>query len=125
VFGKKDYQQLAILRGMVRQLALPIDMIAGETVRERDGLAMSSRNSFLSPAERKEATRLYQLLEKVRTGLKVEAAMHELKNAGWEPDYVEVRRRSDLAPAGAADREKVVLAAARLGATRLIDNLEF
>jgi pantoate--beta-alanine ligase len=125
VFGKKDYQQLAIVRGMVRQLALPIDIVAGETVREPDGLAMSSRNSFLSPAERAEAPRLYRMLEKVRDGGSTDEAVGELKEAGWQPDYVEVRRRSDLGPAGSVDRERVVLAAARLGATRLIDNLEF
>ena len=125
VFGKKDYQQLAIIRGMVRQLALPIEIVAGETVREADGLAMSSRNSFLSPAERAEAPRLYRTLEKVKGGLGAEAAMQELVKAGWQPDYVDVRRRADLAPAAPADKEKVVLAAARLGGTRLIDNLEF
>jgi pantoate--beta-alanine ligase len=125
VFGKKDYQQLAIIRGMVRHLALPTEIVAGETVREPDGLAMSSRNSFLSAAERAEAPRLYGILEKVRDGLSPDKAVLELRQAGWEPDYVEVRRRSDLAPAMPADKEKVVLAAARLGATRLIDNLEF
>jgi pantoate--beta-alanine ligase len=125
VFGKKDYQQLAIIRGMVRQLALPIEIVAGETVREPDGLAMSSRNSFLSAAERAEAPRLHRLLEQVKNGLRGEEAMRELEKAGWQPDYVEVRRRSDLAPAGPSDKERVVLAAARLGATRLIDNLEF
>jgi pantoate--beta-alanine ligase len=124
VFGKKDYQQLAIIRGMVRQLALPIEIVPAETVREPDGLAMSSRNSFLSPEQRREAPRLYRVLEKVKNGSSSEAAMQELKNAGWKPDYVEVRRADDLGKPGPKDR-KVVLAAARLGETRLIDNLEF
>lgn len=125
VFGKKDYQQLHIVRAMVRQLNLPIDIVAGETVREVDGLAMSSRNAFLSAAERAEAPRLQRVLKKVTAGADCKAAMDELVAAGWKPDYVEVRRRGDLAPPQAADRERVVLAAARLGSTRLIDNLEF
>ena len=125
VFGKKDYQQLMIVRGMVRQLALPLAIVAGETIREPDGLAMSSRNAYLSPAERAEAPRLHQVLKKVTLGLGGKEAMHELAAAGWKPDYVEVRRRSDLAPPQPGNGERVVLAAARLGATRLIDSLEF
>ncbi|HKU47112.1 MAG TPA: pantoate--beta-alanine ligase [Burkholderiales bacterium] len=124
VFGKKDYQQLMVIRRMVRQLDLPIEIVPGETVREKDGLAMSSRNNYLSPAERAEAPRLYQVLQKVKQGLSGTDAMQQLSKAGWKPDYVEVRRRSDLAIPNPAD-SKVVLAAARLGATRLIDNLEF
>jgi pantoate--beta-alanine ligase len=124
VFGKKDYQQLHIVRGMVRQLGLPLEIAAGETVREPDGLAMSSRNAYLSAAERREAPRLFRVLGKVRSEADARDALQELASAGWAPDYVEVRRRHDLAPAGPADRERVVLAAARLGATRLIDNLE-
>jgi pantoate--beta-alanine ligase len=126
VFGKKDYQQLAIVREMVRQLDLPIEIIAGETIREPDGLAMSSRNAYLSRAERAEAPRLYRVLQRVASGASTSAeAYQELARAGWQPDYVEVRRRSDLQPARDADRERVVLGAARLGSTRLIDNLEF
>jgi pantoate--beta-alanine ligase len=125
VFGKKDYQQLMLMRGMVRQLNLPVEIFAGETVREPDGLAMSSRNSYLAPAQRAEAPRLYRTLRQVGDGMPAEAAMQALAAAGWKPDYVEVRRRQDLAPPQPADRERVVLAAARLGATRLIDNLEF
>lgn len=125
VFGKKDYQQLMLMRGMVRQLNLPVEIVAGETVREPDGLAMSSRNSYLSPAQRAEAPRLYRTLRQVGDGMPAEAAIQALAAAGWEPDYVEVRRRQDLAPPQPADRERVVVAAARLGATRLIDNLEF
>jgi pantoate--beta-alanine ligase len=125
VFGKKDYQQLHIVRAMVRQLNLPVEIVAGETVREADGLAMSSRNSYLGAAERAEAPRLRRVLQKVKDGTHCGAAMQELAAAGWKPDYVEVRRRSDLAPPQGGDRELVVLAAARLGGTRLIDNLEF
>ncbi len=125
VFGKKDYQQLMVIRGMVRQLDLPVSIVAGETVREPDGLAMSSRNNYLSAAERREAPHLHRVLEKVRDGMATDEAMRELTDSGWRPDYVEVRRRSDLAPPQGDERELVVLGAARLGATRLIDNLEF
>jgi pantoate--beta-alanine ligase len=126
VFGKKDYQQLMIVRQMVRQLDLPLDIVGCETVREADGLAMSSRNGYLSAAERAEAPRLQRTLREVAAGqLTGLQAMRVLQDAGWQPDYVEVRRRSDLAVPDAQDRERVVLAAARLGATRLIDNLEF
>jgi len=126
VFGKKDYQQLMLIRAMVRQLNLPVDIVAGETVREPDGLAMSSRNSYLSAAERAEAPRLQRVLQDV-VGKRIspEKAIVVLSDAGWKPDYVEVRRRSDLAKPQAGERELVVLAAARIGATRLIDNLEF
>jgi pantoate--beta-alanine ligase len=141
VFGKKDYQQLMVVRAMARQLDLPVAIVAGETVREADGLAMSSRNGYLSAAERAEAPRLHRLLHRVRQGENPEAAMRELATAGWQPDYVEVRRQSDLGvlqgvppglpqgmPAGVhppAGAGLVVLGAARLGRTRLIDNLEF
>jgi pantoate--beta-alanine ligase len=124
-FGKKDYQQLMVVRAMVRQLDLPIEIVAGETVREADGLAMSSRNAYLSRAERAEAPRLYRILQQVARGTPAGEASHELARAGWQPDYVEVRRRSDLAPPQAGDAERVVLGAARLGGTRLIDSLEF
>jgi pantoate--beta-alanine ligase len=125
VFGKKDYQQLHIVRRMIAQLNLPVELLAAETVREADGLALSSRNAFLSPAERAEAPRLHRVLQATRTPADAERAMRELAAAGWAPDYVELRRRADLAPAQAGDRERVVLGAARLGGTRLIDNLEF
>jgi len=125
VFGKKDYQQLHVVRAMVRQLNLPIDVLGGETVREADGLAMSSRNSYLSAAERGEAPRLQRVLQKVKNGMPCGEAAQELAASGWQPDYVEVRRRGDLAPPQTGDKELVVLAAARLGGTRLIDNLEF
>jgi pantoate--beta-alanine ligase len=125
VFGKKDYQQLVIVRGMVRQFDIPTAIVAGETVREPDGLAMSSRNSYLSAAERVEAPRLHRLLAAVARGLSPAEAMRELAQAGWRPDYIEVRRRHDLAPPAAGDSELVALGAARLGSTRLIDNVEF
>jgi pantoate--beta-alanine ligase len=137
VFGKKDYQQLMIVRNMARQFALPTEIIGAETFRADDGLALSSRNGYLSGAERLEAPVLYQNLnlvaEAVRGGERdigaVEArAMAALAERGWKPDYISVRKRIDLqAPLG-ADLERgeplVVLAAAKLGNTRLIDNLE-
>jgi pantoate--beta-alanine ligase len=125
VFGKKDYQQLVLIRDMVRGFDLPIEMVAGDTVREADGLAMSSRNGYLSAAERAEAPRLYRVLEAVRDGMNPADAMRQLAAAGWQPDYVEVRRRSDLGKPDSREKHLVVLGAARLGATRLIDNLEF
>jgi pantoate--beta-alanine ligase len=125
VFGKKDYQQLLVVRGMVQQLNLPIRIVSGETVREPDGLALSSRNGYLSSAERAEAPRLYRLLSDVAAGLPPEQARQALAAAGWQPDYVEVRRRADLAAVQPGDSRRVVLAAARLGGTRLIDSLEF
>jgi pantoate--beta-alanine ligase len=125
VFGKKDYQQLRVVQGMARQLDLPLAIVPGETVREADGLAMSSRNGYLSAAERAEAPRLHRVLAAVAGGrMGADAALAELAGNGWKPDYVEVRSR-DLAPAGEKDRERVALGAARLGATRLIDSLEF
>jgi pantoate--beta-alanine ligase len=126
VFGKKDYQQLMVVRAMARQLSLPLSIVAGETVREPDGLAMSSRNAYLTPAQRAEAPRLHRVLREVAAHkLDPGRALKELSQAGWEPDYLEVRRRVDLALPQAGDRDLVVLAAARLGETRLIDNLEF
>jgi pantoate--beta-alanine ligase len=125
-FGKKDYQQLIVVREMVRQLNLPVEIVAGETEREPDGLALSSRNGYLSAAERAEAPRLHRVLQEVaQKRISSGKATAVLAAAGWKPDYVEVRRRSDLAPPQSADRELVVLAAARLGTTRLIDNVEY
>jgi len=137
VFGKKDYQQLMIVRHMCRQFALPTEIIAHETVRDADGLAMSSRNRFLSETERREAPRLYRVLNAVRDRLRggeaglpaIELdAQRELDAAGWKVDYVSVRRQLDLKPPSAeqfaAGDPLVVLAAAKLGTTRLIDNLE-
>jgi pantoate--beta-alanine ligase len=133
VFGKKDYQQLRVVQDMVRQLALPIEIVPAETGRADDGLALSSRNNYLSPTERMEAPRLYRLLKKAartiaageRDYARLEAeAMAELRHYRWAPDYVAIRRQADLQPPQPGDRDLVVLAAARLGGTRLIDNIE-
>ena len=137
VFGKKDYQQLMIVRNMSKQFALPTEIIAAETWRADDGLALSSRNMYLSEAERAEAPALYQNLmavaEEVRGGhldiFKLEReAMKRLATRGWKPDYISIRKRCDLQPPSAGDLAQnealVVLAAAKLGNTRLIDNLE-
>jgi len=133
IFGKKDYQQYVVLRDMVKQLALPVEIVPAETVRAEDGLALSSRNGYLSPAERVEAPRLYQTLRTARDEVlagkrdfrRIELqAMSTLANNGWRPDYVSVRRQSDLQAPGEEDRKLVVLAAAFLGRTRLIDNVE-
>lgn len=133
LFGKKDYQQLMVLRNMTHQLALPIEIIGGETVRADDGLALSSRNGYLSAAERAEAPRLYRELNRIRDAIrsgeeditKLEnAAITALATAGWKTDYVAVRQQSDLNPAKRTDVPLVALAASRLGTTRLIDNIE-
>jgi pantoate--beta-alanine ligase len=140
VFGKKDYQQLMVIRQMCRQLALPVDIVPAETVRAEDGLALSSRNGYLSSEERQEAVQLIQTLkeiqEKVLQGklssadiVKIEQdACAKLSKRGWVPDYISVRKRNDLLSANDADLSSnqplVVLAAAKLGKTRLIDNLE-
>ncbi len=133
VFGKKDYQQITIIRNMVRQFALPIEIVAGETVRADDGLALSSRNGYLSAAERKEATRLQaslrQLVNQAQHGSAIaryeQEAMEHLRAHGWQPDYVTLRSRDDFSEVAALRAGAcVVLAAARLGKTRLIDQLE-
>jgi pantoate--beta-alanine ligase len=167
VFGKKDYQQLMVLRRMAEQLALPTEIVPAETVRAADGLALSSRNGYLSVQDRARAPALYQILRETAEGLRAsgtalrasgnetnprskepsdaspsrdresiwlqaqaaeQKAIERLSELGWVPDYVAVRRRSDLLPPSLADAARaeplVVLAAARLGATRLIDNLE-
>ena len=134
VFGKKDYQQLMIIRSMCHQLALPVEIIAAETVRDLDGLALSSRNQYLSAEDRIEAPRLYQTLQWVReqiiagaTDFKAieQSAMTILNDNGWKPDYVAIRRQSDLLePENGENVPLVILTAARLGTTRLIDNLE-
>ena len=141
VFGKKDYQQLMIIRQMAKQFALPVDIVPAETIRAEDGLALSSRNSYLSTDERREAPELQKLLQQVREqvmGLKqqspealkkIEAnALEILTKRGWQPDYIAIRQQSDLAaPSNTALDAKgplVILTAAKLGKTRLIDNLE-
>jgi pantoate--beta-alanine ligase len=133
VFGKKDYQQLHIIRQMVAQLNLPVRIAGGETVRAADGLALSSRNQYLSEAERGEAVFLYQALQEMKQAILrgerdferlQERAVETLTARGWQPDYVAVRGQSDLRPADGSRRELVILAAARLGNTRLLDNVE-
>jgi pantoate--beta-alanine ligase len=133
IFGKKDYQQLLVLRELVRQLNFGVAVVPAETVREQDGLAMSSRNGYLSPTERQEAVRLSRVLQSVKEAVAKgrrdfadleKAAKDELAAHGWRPDYIAVRRRADLGTPGADDRELVTLGAAWLGRTRLIDNLE-
>ncbi len=133
VFGKKDYQQLMLLRNMTRQLALPIEIVGGETVRADDGLALSSRNGYLTPAERVEAPRLSRVLAKISADIKAgerdflsleKAARDELDSHGWCCNYIAIRRQSDLKMPLADEKNLVVLAAARLGKPRLLDNLE-
>ena len=131
--GKKDYQQLMILRNMTRQMALPIEIVGGETVRAADGLALSSRNGYLTQDERTEAPRLNRLLNRIRDAvrqgekdyarLEREAAV-ELDRHGWKTDYIAVRRQADLLPPTGGNEALVVLGASRLGMPRLIDNVE-
>ncbi len=137
VFGKKDYQQLMVIRNMCRQFQLPVEILAHETVRAQDGLALSSRNVYLQEAERQEAPHLFALLQSMQA--KLHAGLHDIQQLereaasmltarGWQVDYIAVRRRRDLHKPTieqvAAGEPLVALAAAKLGATRLIDNLE-
>jgi pantoate--beta-alanine ligase len=138
LFGKKDYQQLMIIRRMVEQMALPIEIVGGETTRASSGLALSSRNGYLSETELTEAQQLSQALQRlaqtVRDGISAghldvanaeQMAMQSLQQRGWVPDYLTVRRRRDLSAFnGVCHDPLVVLGAARLGSTRLIDNFE-
>jgi len=136
VFGKKDYQQLMVIRQMVHQFALPIDIVGVDTCRAEDGLALSSRNGYLSEVERAEAVQLSMALRALGRDAQAAAnalashlpaleakAMEALRQRGWQPDYLTVRRRDDLQAPQAGDA-LVVLGAARLGSTRLIDNFE-
>jgi len=139
VFGKKDYQQLLLIRRMVEQFALPVAIIGVDTVRDVDGLALSSRNGYLTPEQRAQAPQLYAALRDLAAQARSAAtpeqvhrlemqAMQRLQALGWSPDYLTLRRRADLQPLSAHDLQQsvpaVVLGAARLGNTRLIDNLE-
>jgi pantoate--beta-alanine ligase len=145
VFGKKDYQQLMIIRQMAQQFALPVDIVAGETIRAEDGLALSSRNGFLSAEERVEAPQLQITLQNLRYEIHAlnssslvaspsqlltleQKTIETLKHRGWAPDYIAIRKRSNLLAPNAEDlaskRDLVILTAAKLGKTRLIDNLE-
>jgi pantoate--beta-alanine ligase len=132
IFGKKDYQQLLVIRGMVAQCALPIEVVGADTVRESSGLALSSRNGYLSAEQRIEATHLHDELRKVALAVRAGEdrygelellASNALRGRGWAPDYVAIRRRADLGAPVAGD-PLVVVAAARLATTRLIDNIE-
>ena len=141
VFGKKDYQQLMIIRQMAKQFALPVDIVPGETIRADDGLALSSRNGYLSTEERAEAPELQRALKEVRQQVlqlkdrnvaslsEIEKkAVATLAGRGWNADYIAIRKQSDLAPASNeglhAGEPLVILTAAKIGKTRLIDNLE-
>jgi pantoate--beta-alanine ligase len=141
VFGKKDYQQLMIIRQMAKQFALPVEIVPGETIRADDGLALSSRNGYLSVEERAEAPELQRALKEVREQVlqlgsrntnaisEIEkVAVANLASRGWKPDYIAIRQQSNLAPASnenlQAGEPLVILTAAKLGKTRLIDNLE-
>jgi len=141
IFGKKDYQQLMIIRQMAKQFALPVEIIPGETIRAEDGLALSSRNGYLSTQERAEAPELQRALKAVRDqvldlGVRNAQALTQIEKMaeailaerGWKPDYIAIRQQSDLGPASDASLQAgeplVILTAAKLGKTRLIDNLE-
>ena len=133
-FGKKDYQQLAIIQGMTDDLNIPVRIIPVDTGRAEDGLALSSRNQYLSAEERREAPRLFRELQAVAQAVQAgnrdyaalqNTAAHHLQQHGWQVDYVEIRTQGSLHIARLGDTQLVVLAAARLGKTRLIDNLEF
>ncbi|MEW7977901.1 MAG: pantoate--beta-alanine ligase [Candidatus Sedimenticola endophacoides] len=132
VFGEKDFQQLMVIRRMVEDLCLPVEIEGLATVRDEDGLAMSSRNGYLTKSERATAPALYRTLQLIAVALstgdrayrELEAsARSELERVGFTPDYFQIRRAEDLAEPTRGDRELVILAAARLGGTRLIDNL--
>jgi len=131
-FGEKDFQQLAVIRKMVRDLNLPFDVIGVETCREESGLAMSSRNNYLSEEEKAQAANIYRILTEITQAISegnrnfealCKQGNEELASLGFEPDYLEVRNASDLAKANDEHNELVVLVAAILGKARLIDNL--
>jgi pantoate--beta-alanine ligase len=133
VFGEKDFQQLTVIRRMVAELCMPVEIIGAPTVRDSDGLAMSSRNQYLTAAERALAPKIYATLEaaaqRLRSGetdyTSIErAGFQALESAGFRPDYFSLRQAADLSPPTPATRESVVLVAARLGRARLIDNVQ-
>lgn len=134
VFGEKDFQQLAVIRKMVDELNMPIQIIGAPIVRDTDGLALSSRNGYLDAAQRQTAPALYRSLQQAVTEIKqgrrdfaaiLQATASQLQAAGLQPDYIELRQARDLGPARADSSELVILAAAFLGSTRLIDNIAF
>ena len=141
IFGKKDYQQLMIIRKMAKQFALPLEIVSAETIRADDGLALSSRNGYLSAEERGESISLYKMLHWMKDAIKnhtdvhlhqlleiEKSAMHQLAQRGWQPDYLSIRKQDNLLQPTQKDLEEksplVILAASKLGKTRLIDNLE-
>ena len=133
VFGEKDFQQLTIIRRMVADLCLPVEIIGAPTVRDSDGLAMSSRNQYLTPAERQIAPRIYQILQAAANRLRAgdtefssieRTGVEALEKAGMKPDYFSIRRGQDLGPPALDTKHLVVLTAARLGKARLIDNIQ-
>lgn len=134
VFGKKDFQQLLVIKSLVKQFNLPIDIIASDTMREPSGLAMSSRNGYLTPQQKSEAAHLQRCLQSIVQQIQQgnhdyasleQSASHELNSRGWQVDYVSVRSATTLAPASHQDKHLVALTAAKLGNTRLIDNIDF
>jgi len=141
IFGKKDYQQLAIIKKMVTDLAYPVQVVGVDTVRSEEGLALSSRNGYLTAKELTLAPMFYQALQRMSDNVKAvindgknltkktiieveKEAINYLKGQGFKPQYISVCRQQDLSPAKKGDTELVILAAAKLGKTRLIDNLE-
>ncbi|HNO75289.1 MAG TPA: pantoate--beta-alanine ligase [Nitrosomonas mobilis] len=134
IFGKKDYQQLQLVRQMVEQLNLPIEIIAGDTIRAEDGLALSSRNRYLDAAERQEASRLAAVLTQIKNNIASgernfgklrQQASQTLAAHGWQSNYIAICNQQTLSPAIPDDGHLAILGAARLGQTRLIDNIEF
>ncbi|VAW73312.1 Pantoate--beta-alanine ligase [hydrothermal vent metagenome] len=134
VFGEKDFQQLLLIKMLVRQLSFPVKIISGNTVREADGLAMSSRNQYLNDAERIVAPELYRCLQNIKRRIKhgesqfeiiEQQAKREIEESGFEPEYISIRNAHNLKPASMQDKEFVVLLAANLGDARLIDNIRF
>jgi pantoate--beta-alanine ligase len=134
VFGKKDFQQLHIIRELVQQFNLPITIISGDTVREPNGLAMSSRNGFLTADQKNTASQLHQELNAIKLQIQhgntdfntlILLATDRLQVSGWMVDYISVRNTVSLAPASSQDKTIVILAAAKLGNIRLIDNVDF
>jgi pantoate--beta-alanine ligase len=134
VFGQKDFQQLAVIRTLVRDLNMPVQIIGEPTVRAADGLALSSRNGYLTEQQRSAAPALYRSLQQIASAIRsgerdfatlIAAAQQQQRDAGFRPDYLEIRESNSLRAASPADRQLVILAAAFIGDTRLIDNLAF
>ena len=133
LFGKKDFQQLMVIKAMVEDLSLPIEIVGIDTIRERSGLAMSSRNGYLSDSQKQQAAQLKRTLDEMAEAIAqgqaipnvVQQAQEQLHQAGFKPDYLSVRNAADLREASDDDKQLVILAAAFMGSTRLIDNLTF